>query len=350
MQKILIDCRFSSAQAGLGRYTRELVTHLLKRDDPVSYHLLLRREHEDWLKAIDRSYTSTVVNIPHYSLAEQTTLPRLIQSSRSDLFFSPHFNVPLFCPIPFVVTIHDLILHHFGNGASLLRKVAYRTLMRNALRHAQSIIAVSRSVASELHDMYGSRIANKIRVVHEGVDAAFHPISSNEQLPSLSRYGIRKPFFLYVGNAKQHKNVPLLIRAFVESGRSDCELVLVCGGREALDLHPLPSGVRMVQGISDEDLPALYSAATACVTASLYEGFCLPVAEALACGTPVVAANRGAIAEIAQGHATLIEPTIDAFKEAFSTTYHPVQPFTVGTWEASAAHTWDLLRTSLSPT
>lgn len=320
------------------------------RDDPVSYHLLLRDDREDWLKAIHRSYTSTVADIPHYSFAEQTVLPRLIRSTQSDLFFSPHFNVPFLCTTPFVVTIHDLILHHFGNGASLLKRIAYRSLMRTALRNARSIIAVSGSVAHELHDLYGSRIAKNIRVVHEGVDAAFHPIPSEAQLPTLSRYGIRKPFFLYVGNAKQHKNVPLLIRSFVESGRNDCELVLVCGGREALRLQPPPLGVRILQGISDGDLPALYSAATACVTASLYEGFCLPVAEALACGTPVVASNRGAIPEIAQGHATLIEPTIDAFKEAFASTYHPVQPFIVGTWEACAARTWDTLRHALSLT
>src|SRR6185436_11796887 len=110
MSLVAIDCRFASYHAGLGRYTRELTSALLKRDDPWDYMLLVKDPAESWLRGLPSSPRIVAAPFAHYSFAEQWHLPRVIRESGADLLFSPHFNVPLRSPVPFLITVHDLIL------------------------------------------------------------------------------------------------------------------------------------------------------------------------------------------------------------------------------------------------
>ena len=313
MKKVGIDCRFAGSNTGLGRYTRELVTHLLKRDDDIQYTLFVRSGGEPWLKGVSNA-RMIKTDIPHYSFEEQTRLPRLLVMSKIDLFFSPHFNVPYACPIPFIVTIHDLILHRYPNNASKLKQYVYKFLMKRSVTKAKDIIAVSKFTAKELADEYGNNIAAKTTVIREGVNKKFVPASEEEKKLVMKKHNIKSPFFLYVGNAKEHKNVPLLLSAFAGLN-SNMELVLATGGLEADELK-LPSGVIRISSLPEADLIALYSAATAFVTASAYEGFCLPIAEAQACGCKVIASNTSAIPEVAGKNVKLVDPTVEAFKNA----------------------------------
>ena len=340
VKTILLDCRFAAVHAGLGRYTRELVTHLLARQPSgLSHKLLVRDVQEDW---IPTGADVIAAPIPHYSIAEQIMLPRIIRASGADVFFSPHFNVPFRCPIPFVVTVHDLILHRYPNHASWLKQMLYRRVFGHAVANAASIIAVSNFTARELSDVYGSSVTGKIQEISEGVSDAYHPISAEEARNIVEKYNIYHPYFLYVGNAKQHKNLPVLLAAFKQAQLPDCDLVLVTGGKEIHTLE-LPPHVHLLSGIPDADLPALYTAARAFVTPSLYEGYCLPVAEALACGCPVIASNRAAIPETAAGHAMLMEPTADAFAAALQSPPTEREPFVGGSWEKAAEETERLL-------
>lgn len=341
---VLIDCRFASTHSGLGRYTRELVTHLLRLPEGSTAVLLVRSKDEAWIPA---GVSVIEADIPHYSLSEQTKLPGIIAQSGASLYFSPHFNVPLRCPLPFVVTVHDLILHRYPNQASLPKQLAYRLLIRSAVRRARSVIAISGFTASEIASVYGPSAAAKTTVVLEGVSELYLPASAEKQHALRAAYGLQKPFLLFVGNAKQHKNIPVLISAFQKAALADTELVLVTGGPEAAALSPLPPGVRMLSGLKDEELPVLYSAARAMVTASLYEGYCLPVAEALACGCPVIASNRTAIPEVAGGHAMLVEPAVEAFADAFAHLPPKSAPYIAGTWTECARKTAGVLRDAL---
>ncbi|UPA22050.1 glycosyltransferase family 4 protein [Candidatus Peribacteria bacterium] len=345
MKIIAIDCRFAATLSGIGRYTRELVTCLVEEDGDVHYVLFVRSPDEEW---IPRSAHVQIVtaDFPHYSLKEQTTLPSLLRKVHADLFFSPHFNIPFFCPVPFVVTIHDLILHRFPNDASRLKILLYKILISRAVRKATRILTVSDFTKTEIREMYGKRIAKKSHVVCEGVSSLYRPASETEQQRVRSVYGLDRPYLLYVGNAKEHKNVPLLLKAFSRVQQADRDLVLMTGGKEYEKLLPLPPHVRQLANVPDADMPALYSAADALVTASLYEGFCLPVAEALACGTPVIAASRSVLPEITAGHAMLIEPTVDAFADAMSMTFQKKEPYIVGTWTKAAQETAAILKNS----
>ncbi len=336
MTTIAIDCRFAGTGTGLSRYTTELVAALLSRNDAeLEYVLVVRKESN--VPAVSFPHRIVAADIPHYSRAEQTKLPRILKETGADLVLFTQFNVPFFCPLPYVVTVHDLILHRHPGDASLLKRAAYRILMHRAVRHAKAVIAVSRWTKHDLGRSYGPGVARKTVVIGEGVSDAYVP----QPLPRIEdmrrRFGLHRPFFLYVGNGKPHKNVPLLLRAFAEAG-PDAELVLVSGGADAR-AWTLPPGARLLQGVDDRDLPILYSAAQCFVTASLDEGYCLPIAEALACGCPVIASHRSAIPEILEGHGRLVEPTVEAFAEALLDPPTLAAPVRVGSWERAAEET-----------
>lgn len=184
--------------------------------------------------------------------------------------------------------------------------------MKRAVTKAKHIITVSDFTLQELIDVFGADVGTKATRIYEGVGDAFAPAPEAEQQRVREWYGLTKPFFLYVGNAKQHKNVQMLIDAYVELGDRSRELVIVTSGREHWDMRIAPGVVR-ITNVVDRDLPALYSAASAFVTASLYEGFCLPVIEAEACGCRVIASNCGAIPEVVGSTAKLVEPCVEAF-------------------------------------
>ncbi len=348
MQTVAIDCRFASYHAGLGRYTRELTGALLARDDPWEYVLLVKDEGESWIKQLPGAPRLLAAPFPHYSFAEQWKMPGVIRASGAQLLFSPHFNVPLRSPIPFVMTIHDLILHRFPNKASLLKQVAYRTLMDGAIGRAKAVLTVSTFVADELRSVYGTTATEKMHVTFEGVNPHFSARSEAEIAAVKMQYGLSAPYFLYVGNAKEHKNVPMLLQAFAAAKLVGKELILLCGGEEAKSLM-LPAGCRLLSGISDDNLPALYCGAIAFVTASLYEGFCLPAAEALACGCPVIAAERGPLREVTGGHARLIEPTVEAFVDAFTNPPSDRTVHLLWDWTEAARRTAVVINGALHP-
>jgi glycosyltransferase involved in cell wall biosynthesis len=344
MITIAIDCRFASTLSGLGRYTRELVIELVKRrPSDVTYVLLVRSKDEAWIPVSTSRMRVVVADIAHYSLAEQLVLPSIIRESTADLLFSPHFNVPYFCPVPFVVTIHDLILHRYPNKASFLKRQMYPFLLSRSVHRARRIIAISLFVRSEIVDEYTDSVLQKITVVREGVSALYSPSGDLAKEHVRQKYALQRPFFLYVGNAKEHKNVRLLLDAFQKAGDTGHDLVLVTGGKEYERLRPIPPHVRKIEQVTDADMAALYSLAEAFVTATLYEGFCLPVAEALACGCPVIATNRSVLPEITEGRALLLEPTVDAYTKALQQTYTHTPAYRVGVWEKAAEETEQVL-------
>ncbi len=340
MSIIGIDCRFAATPTGLGRYTRELTTALVKKND-MRFVLFVRSKTESW---IPRTAHLSVIEapFPHYSLAEQLRFPSLIKQSRIDLLFVPHFNVPWFCPVPSVITVHDLILHRFPNDAGFIKQFAYRLLMKRAISKATSIISVSNFTKSELLQTYGNSLAKKIVVVHEAVSPAFAAPSDDVKTSTLKRRHLSKPYFLYVGNSKQHKNVQMLIAAFASLHDPTRELVLVTGGKESKSLQET-EGVRLLRDVPDADLPSLYAGALYFVSASLYEGFGLPVIEAHACGCPAIVSNRASFPEIAPPGTVLVEPTVESFAQAMRTPPPHTEIGTRRSWDDVARETASVL-------
>jgi len=344
MTHIGIDCRFAALPSGIGRYTREIVPQILTQAKDEKFTLLLAPQSDDWLNDVSSgNFVVKETNIRHYSIPEQLHLPNVLRKLKIDLLFSPHFNIPARCKIPFVTTIHDLILHKYPNKASIIQRWAYKSLMKRAVQRAKQIIAVSAFTAEELGNVYGDEASTKTNVIHEGISPSFSRRPMDEQQKVRDEFDLRKEFFLYVGNAKEHKNVQLLIDSFEKADLQDKELILVTQGKEVVRLT-YPSNVRFLNTVTDEQLPALYSAAKVFVTASLYEGFCFPILEAAACGSPVIATNGSAIAEVAPQGTLLIEPTVDSFANAFRSPPEPITTPYLPTWKEAAQETLSILR------
>lgn len=317
MSCIGIDCRFASLPVGIGTYTRNIVPRLL--DHLHGHHcvLFVKESAENWQVNLPDTVTCVSVPAKQYSFQEQIRFPYRIKQSSIDLLYSPHFNVPLFCAVPFVVTIHDLILHKYPNAASLLKQIAYRTQMRFSVKKAHSVIAVSEYTTSEIQSTYNR---DDVRLVTEGMSDQFKRKPLDECKSILQKHDLTPGYFLYVGGAKQHKNVQTLIDAHTKL-HADSHLVLISNGPEARRLK-LRNNAHLISDIRDEELPYFYSGAQCFVTASLYEGFCLPILEARACGCPIIASNVTALPEIAGPSAHLIDPTINGITEALQNPPH----------------------------
>ena len=240
-------------------------------------------------------------------------MPREIRRASLDLIHIPHFNVPVRSPIPFVVTIHDLILHHYPNEAGFMKRSAYKFLMRNAVKNSAHIIAVSNFTADSIKETYGEHIGEKITVIPGGVSDNFKPASEDEKFEVRNRYDLNEKFIIYTGSSKEHKNVQTLIDACPE----ELKLVLTTGGKEVANLK-CRNNTLILDDVKDADLPKLLSAAECFVFPSLEEGFGLPAIEAMACGCPVGASNRGSLPEVCGEHAMIVEPDTDSIQNGIN--------------------------------
>ena len=277
-----MDCR-KIADFGIGTYVRGLVRALAELGGDEEYVLFVPSR-------IDSPFEQVIVNAPHYSVRELYVLGRAIKRARLDLFHSPHFVLP-WTSCPSIVTIHDAILAHYPPpqpGGSLY----YSMMMRRALRKSVRVLTVSEAAKRDITAAFPCD-PSKIAVTPNGIDEIFltGPPASP---PALHHY------FLYVGNDKPHKNVGALVDAFrtIDGAR------LVLAGAEFARYRDV-TGVVTEGFVTIERLAELYRGAAALVMPSLEEGFGLPLAEAMACGTPAIASDIPVFREIA-GDAALL--------------------------------------------
>jgi glycosyltransferase involved in cell wall biosynthesis len=247
-----------------------------------------------------------------YSVAEHFVLPAATRGRGIDVFHAPHYVLPLALTIPAVVTVHDII--HLLFPRSALRRLYARFMIGSACRRARRIITVSEATARDLRERLGIA-PEKIRVVWNGVAPRFHPLPLAALEAALGGLRVQRPYVLFVGNCLPHKNVETLVRAWDRLPEPRPALVLCGSGfdrsravRAAIAGVRGGERVRLIDRASRDDLVALYNGADLLASTSLYEGFCLPVVEAFACGTPVLAPDCGAIPEIAADAAIRVPP------------------------------------------
>ena len=245
---------------------------------------------------------------------EQLAWPILAKKKNLNLLHSMAFVTPLIPGCDTIVTVYDLSFVYFPDRFPLLQRSYLRTQTRRSCRQAKHIVAISEASRQDIHKLYGVTLEN-ISVVHPGVDEMFKPLPDSEVEDFKVSRDISQPYFLHVGTLQPRKNIPLLIDAFAELDRTDVDLILV-GGKgwsyneifDRVKTHGLENRIRFTGYVSDAELVKWYNGAVALVLPSEYEGFGMPAAQAMACGTPVIASNSSALPEVTGDAACIFEP------------------------------------------
>jgi glycosyltransferase involved in cell wall biosynthesis len=246
---------------------------------------------------------------------DQQSLPRRLAKDRVSVFLSPYYKGPLLASCPVVLTIHDLMFIQYLGRTRLVHDTVMTILAGLYAAGATAIIADSehtkRSVVGRLRVR-----ADKVTVIPVAVGPEFTPRAMSEV--TRLKYGVTGNYLLSVGNFLPHKNLKRLLEAYAKmsaSHRAACRLVLAGGDRgrqreleAAVKRLGLEGRVVFPGLIEEADLPGLYGGCSLFVLPSLEEGFGLPALEAMACGAPVVASNRGAIPEVVGDAALLVNP------------------------------------------
>ncbi|MFC5300307.1 glycosyltransferase family 4 protein [Azospira restricta] len=277
-EAILYDPRWSG-QHGIGRFAHEIISRL-----PGARPL--------------------AINARRLSPIDPLAITAGLIGKRQCAYFSPGFNPPIAASIPFAFTIHDLIHLRFPGESSLLRRLYYRTVVKPGARRASCIFTVSEHAKADILD-WVDLDEHKVVVVPNAPSDLFSPNGPRHESGS--------PYFLHVGRRARHKNIPRLVAAFSRVKMRDARLFFTGHPdpeTEALiAMHKIGNRAGFTGPIDDSTLASLYRGALALVFPSLYEGFGLPVLEAMACGTPVITSTHPALMETAgSGNALFVPP------------------------------------------
>ena len=368
--KIGIDARlYGPKQGGLGRYLQQLITNLEKMNLPAEFVIFLRRENWGDYTPKRPNFRKELANIHWYGLKEQLFLPGIIKKQHLDLVHFPHWNVPLLFNGNFVVTIHDLIPFHYPRGTTLnpalynLKNAGFRSVLKHAAHASKKIITISNFSKNDISENLHVP-ENKIEVTYlapQRFAHTHHPISG--------RFGIKKPYALYVGVAYSHKNLPLLLSAwskFCEKNKNEYQLVL--SGKKNIFYDRLFSefkdlfekeSVLFTDYLDDELLGSLYAGAELLVYPSLHEGFGLPPLEAMSAGVPVVTSGTSCLPEVLGDAAIFFDPTsendlIGALEKGFTDKKLRSELTAKGKiitqrydWRNTAERTWEVYKNSV---
>ncbi len=306
--RILFDARVLGNQMhGIARYCQNLLQQLLAEDKGHEYRVLIGRPEIQ-----DRFSPSVPVRwiqtrTPLYSIQEQLLIPYRIRGEAFDLYHSPTYTIPLLFSTKGIITIHDLIHLLFPRDYGLRHRLYYSLFVRRAVSRCVKIFTVSEHSKKDIITLLKGH-DRQIAVTPNGLDPQWVPQASDAGF--MDRHGLSKGFLLFVGNPKPHKNFSRVLSAFKRLIREDAyERKLVVVGIDPQDLPgDLREQVVFFPVSDDRELRLLYSGADLLVAPSLYEGFGLPVLEAMACGCPVLVGDRGALPEIVGDAGRQVDP------------------------------------------
>lgn len=318
-------------RTGTEGYSLHLIRALLELDQRNEYVLYFHRPPQPGLFPASPRWRARVIPFPRLWTHVRLSLEML--TAPPDVLFVPAHVLPLVHPRRSVVTVHDLGYRHEPQAHRPLDRLYLELSTRYNARAASHVIADSAATKRDLVQLYGTD-PQRITVIPLGLDELFQPVTDAARLAAVrAKYGIPGDYLLYVGTLQPRKNLVRLIEAWgrvigdwrLEIG--DCEIAnrqsqianwtLVIAGKRGWLYEEIFATVRRLglEGrvlfpgyVPEEDLPALLSGATAFVLPSLYEGFGLPVLEAMACGTPVIAATTSSLPEVVGDAGLLVDP------------------------------------------
>jgi glycosyltransferase involved in cell wall biosynthesis len=260
--------------------------------------------------------------IPFPRLWTHVRLSAELWQRRPDLLFIPAHVMPLSCPPPAIVTVHDLGYRYFPKAHTLPARLYLDWTTHRHVRLARHLVVDSRATADDLQRFYHASPA-KMTIIYPGVDPALTQVTNPAEIArSRKKYGLPARYLLYIGTIQPRKNLERLVKAFSRALPSFActdtgDIVLVIAGSpgwlyesvfELVQSLGLEQKVIFVGYVDEEDKAPLLSGAAALVFPSLYEGFGLPVLEAMACGLPVLTSKTSSLPEVAGDAALLVDP------------------------------------------
>jgi len=290
-------------KVGVSVYTLKLLSHFRKKaSDRIRFKIYLRRPPQADLPAANRFFDYRVISSQRFWI--QFFLPLNLNLKREiGLFFSPAHYSPAFCPVPCVTTIHDLAF--FKYPQEFLKNDLYklRHWTRDSIKRSVKIIAVSKTTKKDIIGYYQVPM-EKISVIYNGFEknVKYPAAYVNDKLDIA-----KKPYLLYVGTLQPRKNITTLIQAFAILKKQQPQLELIIAGKKGWMYEPvfravenlgLEDSVFFTGFVSDQQLAFLYQNALCLVLPSYYEGFGLPILEAMSFGCPVISSFSASLPEI----------------------------------------------------
>jgi len=324
--KIAIDVRtVLPNRSGVGNYVLNLIQNLRQVDPDPVYYFLAQKKNLSLLGNLAREQNPLLTifsheNHPLSDFWEHFILPIRLERMGINVFHGPASLIPFrkdHCGL--VVTIHDLVAFLFPETIPLKYGAYMRYLLRQAVKKADKIIAVSYHTKQDLIRILKVPL-DKIVVIHEAPSPIFSPYDKKEARARLKQqYGITKKFIYHLGNIEPRKNLIVLLEAFTRVCQDlGNEYQLVVSGQKGwltrslshfLKNYPAQDQVLFTGYVPMEHIPLFMNGAELFIFPSLYEGFGLPVLEAMSCGTPIISSNRSSIPEIVGSAGILVDPT-----------------------------------------
>lgn len=333
--RVGIDCRTilnpeKGEGAGIGHYTYQLVRHLLEVDKENTYILFFDRSAQKTRIAKFKHENVHIRFFPfvQYTRLMPTTCSHFLVSAilcreKLDIFHSPTLSLPFSYKGTSIITVHDLSVYKFPE--LYLRKEVLRLKkdIPSVLRQAQKIIAVSQSTAKDVSKIFNIS-SDKIKVIFHGIDKRFFKKSSPAQIKKVKhKYGITKDYFLFLGTLDARKNIVRIICAYerfrdkyIHILKNPIQQLVLAGAKgknfkniqKRISFSKYKKDIILPGYIEADDLDPLFEGADVFIFPSLYEGFGLPIIEAMANGVPVITSNVSSLPEVAKGGAILVDP------------------------------------------
>ncbi len=300
-------------RTGTENYSLRVLGELLAEDQRHAYRLYLSQPLPKGLLPIGPRTSTRLIRLPR--LWTQLGLSAEMLVSPPDVLFVPSHVLPLVTPARSVVVVYDVGHRFFPRAHTVPEWLYVEWAIRRHVRTATRLLTISEASKRDLVRLYRAN-PDRIAVAYPAVEDRFTPATDAEIHQVRARHGLAERYILHLGTIKPRKNLPRLVRAFAQASLPpDTQLALggmtTFGGgatERAIQESGLGERVRRLAYVPDADLPALYSGAAGVAIVSLYEGFGMPALEALACGAPLVAGNRGSLPEIVGEAGIVVDP------------------------------------------
>lgn len=320
--KIAIEAQriFRKNKHGMDFVALETIRELQQIDKANEYYILVS-PGEDMCLSETSNFHIIEIRVPSYPLWEQVGLPFVLKAIKPDLLHCTSNTAPLFCDVPLVLTLHDVIFMEkkHGTNSSIYQRLGWyyrRWNVPRILKKCKRIITVSNFEANCICNIM--RLPKKqVISVHNGFSKHFRPMDKYEDI--VSKYCLDKKYFFFLGNTDPKKNTLRTLKAYalyLKASDNPSSLLIADLSEKDIDAYLKEGGIENVKShlrypgyIANTDLPAIYNGARAFIYTSVRESFGIPLLEAMACGTPVISSNTSAIPEIAGDGAILVNPT-----------------------------------------